>query len=185
MRKLKLQMQISADGYAAGPNGELDWMTWDWDDKLKKFVGDLTESVDTIILGRKMTDNFVSAWTGISRNPDDENYTFAQKMIETPKYVFSKTLEKSVWENTELANDLSKVTDLKSQDGKDIIVYGGAGFVSNLIKNGLIDDLYLFYNPVAIGNGMPIFNGDKNVSMKLIESTPYECGVVVNHYQPA
>ncbi len=51
---------MSIDGYIAGPNGEMDWMVWNWDDELKKYVFELTGSVDTIILGRKMTDGFVS-----------------------------------------------------------------------------------------------------------------------------
>jgi hypothetical protein len=53
MRKLKLQVQMTVDGFVAGPNGELDWMMWNWDDKLKNYVGELTDSVDTILLGRK------------------------------------------------------------------------------------------------------------------------------------
>ena len=47
---------MSIDGYIAGPNGEMDWIVWDWDDRFKKYVFELTEPVDTIILGRKMTD---------------------------------------------------------------------------------------------------------------------------------
>ena len=54
MRKLKLQTQISIDGFVAGPNGEMKWMTWDWSDDLKNYVQELTDSVDTIILGRKL-----------------------------------------------------------------------------------------------------------------------------------
>jgi dihydrofolate reductase len=59
MRKVKLQMQPSINGFVAGSNGEMDWMVWDWDDELDKYVNDLTESVDTILLGRKMADDFV------------------------------------------------------------------------------------------------------------------------------
>jgi dihydrofolate reductase len=50
-------VQMSIDGYIAGPNGEMDWMVWDWDDKLKKYVFDLTDHVDTIILGRKIVNS--------------------------------------------------------------------------------------------------------------------------------
>jgi dihydrofolate reductase len=59
---------MSVDGYIAGPNGEMDWMVWDWDDKLKNYVFELTESVDTIILGRKMTDGFISLWSDVIPN---------------------------------------------------------------------------------------------------------------------
>ncbi|MFL6383519.1 MAG: dihydrofolate reductase family protein, partial [Nitrososphaeraceae archaeon] len=85
MRKLKLQVQMSVDGYIAGPNGEMDWMVRDWDDnKLKNRVFELTESVDTIILGRKMTDGFVSYWSDIMMTkPDDSFYELAKKLIET------------------------------------------------------------------------------------------------------
>jgi hypothetical protein len=51
LRKLKLQVQMSVDGYNAGPNGEMDCIVWNWDDKLKNYVFELTEPVDTIILG--------------------------------------------------------------------------------------------------------------------------------------
>ena len=95
MRKLKLQVQLSVDSYIAGPNGEMDWMIWNWDDKLKKYVFELTDSVETIILGRKMTDGFVSYWSALMNKRDDPFYEFAKKMIQTPKVVFTKTLKKS------------------------------------------------------------------------------------------
>ena len=91
-RRLKLQVQMSVDGYIAGPNGEMDWMVWDRDDKIKKYVDELTKPVDTILLGRKMTDGFISHWTDASSKPDDEAYAFAKKMVDTPKIVFSKTV---------------------------------------------------------------------------------------------
>jgi hypothetical protein len=74
-------------------HGEMDWMVWNWDDKLKNYVFELTDPVDTIILGRKMTDGFVSYWSGVMTKPDDPFYAFAKKMIETPKVVFTKTLK--------------------------------------------------------------------------------------------
>ena len=70
MRKLKLQVQMSVDGFIAGPNGEMDWMIMDWDDKIRNYVFELTEPVDTILLGRKMTDGFVSYWSDVLTKPD-------------------------------------------------------------------------------------------------------------------
>jgi len=187
MRKLKLQVQISVDGFIAGPNGEMDWMTWNWDDKIKNYVTELTDSSDTILLGRKMAGGFVAHWTSVVSNPDDPSYPFAKKMVDTLKVVFTKTLEKSEWENTVIAkgNLADEIKKLKSQQGKDIIVYGGAEFDSSLIKEKLIDELHLFMNPAVIGNGLTIF---KNISdkqnLQLIKATPFDCGIVVLHYQP-
>ena len=139
MRKLKLQVEISVDGCIAGPNNEMDWLICD--DECMKYIDDIAESVDTIIMGRKMVDEFISHWSGRSNKSDDPWNAFAKKMIEIPKIVFTKTLTKSNWINTEIANgDLKdEINKLKSQDGKDILVYGGVSFDSSLIKEKLID----------------------------------------------
>ena len=60
MRKLKLQMQVTVDGFVAGPRGELDWMTFSWEQKLANLVNGLTDSSDTILMGRKMTEEFIN-----------------------------------------------------------------------------------------------------------------------------
>jgi dihydrofolate reductase len=186
MRKLKLQVQMSVDGYIAGPGGEMDWMVWDWDDKLKRYVNELTEPVDTILLGRKMTDGFISYWSDVMSKPDDPSNAFAKKMIETPKVVFTKTLNKSQWVNTDIATgDLrDEINKLKSQNGRDIIVYGGATFDSSLIKAGLIDEFHLFINPAAIGNGLTIFKDVNEIQkLNLVKSIAFDCGIVLLHYQ--
>src|SRR2546428_124825 len=185
MRKLKLQVQLSVDSYIAGPNGEMDWMIWNWDDKLKKYVFELTDSVETIILGRKMTDGFVSYWSALMNKPDDPFYEFAKKMIQTPKVVFTKTLKKSQWANTDIATGelTEEIIKLKSQNSKDIIVYGGASFDTSLIKEGLIDDFHLFINPAAIGKWMTIFKDLNNIQkFILVKSIAFDCGIVMLHY---
>jgi dihydrofolate reductase len=177
---------MSVDSYIAGPNGEMDWMVWNWD-----YVFELTEPVDTILLGRKMTDDFVSYWSDVRTKPDDpssidRSHAFAKKMIETPKVVFTKTLKKSKWANTDIATgDLTdEITKLKNQKGTDIIVYGGASFDSSLIKAGLIDEFHLFINPVAIGNGMTIFKDFNEIQkFDLAKSVAFDCGIVGLHYQ--
>jgi dihydrofolate reductase len=185
MKKLKLQVQMTVDGFVGGPKGQLDWMNWDWDDKIKNYVNELTDSIDNILLGRKMTEGFISYWTSVLTKPDDPAYAFAKKMIDTPKVVFSRTLDKSCWENTALAkgNLTDEVKKLKNQDGKDIIVYGGANFVSNLIKEGLIDEFYLFINPVAISSGLTIFGGINRINFLLVESVTFDCGIVLLRYK--
>ncbi len=185
LRKLKLQVEMSIDGCIAGPNDEMDWLVLD-DDELNEYVNELTDTVGTIILGRKMTDVFISYWSDVMSKPDEPWNAFAKKMIEIPKVVFTKTLSKSEWINTDVATgDLKdEITKLKSQNGKDIIVYGGASFDSSLIKEKLIDEFYLFINPFLMGTGKTIFKGLKEIQkLTLIESIAFESGVVLLHYE--
>ena len=187
MRKLKLQMQISVDGFVAGPNGELDWMIWDEDEKLIRFINELTDSSDTILMGRKMTTEFVNYWEDIVNNkPGTPEFTFANKMVDMPKVVFSKTVKSIPGKNVHVENgDLATaVNALKNKSGKDIVVYGGADFVSSLIKEGLIDEFNFFVNPVMINKGKRIFDKlEHRQKLKQLGSVAYDCGVIVNKYK--
>ena len=187
MRKLKLQVQMSVDGFIAGNNGEMDWMVWNWDDEIKKYVSAITEPVDCIIMGKNLATGFIPYWKNVASNPDDLQYPFGKKMTDTHKVVFTKTLKDSVWENTSLATgDLtSEIARLKNQNGKDMIVYGGASFVSALIKEGLIDEFHLFVNPVVLGKGLTIFKDvNHKQGLTLVNSASFECGIVLLHYEP-
>jgi len=185
MRKLKLQLQITVDGFVAGPEGQLDWMARDASDQdLINFIVHLTDTSDTILLGRKMTTGFVQYWEKAVSQPDSPETPFAHKMVDTPKIVFSKTVKKIDGKNIRVENGdrVEVVNKLKRAAGKDIVVYGGASFVSSLVRAGLIDEYNLFVNPVAIGNGMRIF--DSRSGLKLFAATGYPSGVVVNRYNP-
>jgi len=186
MKKLKLQMQITADGFVCGPNGELDWMTWNWTDDIKKFVDDLTDPADKILLGKNMTDGFVNHWKNVKADKDHPEHQAGVKFTDTPKVVFSRTLKESQWDNTEIASEslAIEVSRLKEEQGTYIMVYGGAGFVSSLVNDNLIDDYYLFVNPVVLGNGKRIFDGLPSAKqLNLVESVKFDCGIVVNHYK--
>jgi dihydrofolate reductase len=186
MRKVKLQMQISLDGFVAGPTGGMEWMVWDWDDELKKYVTELTDSVDTILMGRVLYQGMSGHWTAVK--PGDESYEFAQKMNNYAKVVFSKTLSEPLeWNNSRLAKGTiaEEVQQVKKQPGKDLIIYGGASTVSGFIKENLIDEYHLFVNPAALGNGLPIFKDlEKTKGFELKHATTFNCGIVVLCYQP-
>ena len=187
MRKLKLQVQMTVDGYIAGPNSEMDFMIWDWDEKIKQYVTDITLPVDTIVLGRKLAEGFIPHWAGVAADSAHPEHTAGIKFTDTPKVVFTKTLDKSGWTNTVLAKgDLAdEINKLKKMDGKDIIAYGGATFVSALVKQGLIDEYHLFINPTAIGSGLGIFKElNRKQNLRLVKSIPFDCGIVVLHYEP-
>ncbi|GAB3557978.1 dihydrofolate reductase family protein [Spirosoma fluminis] len=181
MRKLKLQVQMTVDGFIAGPNNEMDWVAFDWDDELKRYVTALTEPVDCIVLGRNLAQGFIPHWAS---QPEEEG---AEKINSTPKIAFTKTLKDTEWANTVLAKGdlVEEITNLKQQTGGDLIAYGGATFVSALIKHNLIDEYHLLVNPAAIGIGMPIFDQlDRNRPLTLAQSKSFACGIVVLHYEP-
>lgn len=186
MRKLKLQVQISVNGFIAKPGGELDWVTWNWGDDIKAYVTDLTNSMDTIILGRKLAEGFIPYWADVKANPDHPENEAGKKFTDTPKIVFSKTLTKSLWDNTTVVNGdfVTEINKLKEKTGKAIIVYGGAKFVSSLIKENLIDEYYLFVNPVVIKEGLTIFGALPDMKkLKLAESIAFDCGINLLRYK--
>ncbi len=184
MRKFKLQVQTTVDGYMAGPNGEMDWMTWSWSDDMTAYVDALTTSSDLIVLGRKLAEGFIPAWAA---GPEGETQETIDWMNNTPKVVISNTLAESPWPNAVVAGgDLAEtVNRLKAQPGRDIITYGGSTLVRDLIARGLLDELHLFVNPAAIGAGLPVFPKlDTPQQLRLVTAQPFDCGVTVLHYEP-
>jgi dihydrofolate reductase len=184
MRKLKLQVQISLDGYVADENGSEDWKVVGADEKLWQLINDLIDTSDTLLLGRKMAEVAIPHFEGME--PDSPRSAFAQKMVDIPKIIFSRTLHSPVGQNSSLSkgNLADEVAELKARSGKDILVYGGAGFVSNLIAGGHIDEFFFFVHPVMINKGMRIFDLlKKRQKLSLISATPYKGGVTVLNYK--
>jgi dihydrofolate reductase len=185
MRKLKLQMQMTINGYVAQPNGKSEWMTWNPDEELTAFMGSMLDTSDTLLLGRKTAESIIKYWEATAiENP---GHPFAKKITDISKVVFTKTLNESIWNNTTLAkgNLAEEIAALKKEDGKDILVFGGAGFVSSLIKEGLIDEYHLIINPTAMSNGMTIFNSlDGIQKFTPLQSKLYSGGKTVLSFRP-
>jgi dihydrofolate reductase len=191
MRKLKLQMDTTIDGFVAGPEnqiagleGSLDWMTAATDERLLAFIHQLLDTSATILWGRKSAADSVKYWEHEATQTANPQYSLTLKMVNTPKVVFSKTNTHVEGQNVRVENGpvVEAVKGLKAQAGRDIIVYGGATFVASLVEGGLIDEFNFLVNPVAIGQGMRIFSA--RTPLKLEASTAYANGVVVNTYLP-
>ena len=189
MRKIKLQMQLSVDGFVCGANGEMDWMVWEWDDVLKNYAGDLANSADTFLMGRATGEGMAMYWPTVATNPEskEEDKWMADKLNTLPKVVFSRTITSINWTNVRVANDIiEEVKELKKEPGKDIMLYGGASLVSSFIRENLVDEYHLFINPVVIGRGKTIFNNlREKMDLKLVNTTPSTTGIIILHYVPA
>lgn len=196
MRKLILQMQMSVDGCVSPANGNLDWQVWGWgdrwawDDKLKGAFNAVFEGVDTILLSRKIVEEgYLDHWGRAAKNhPANPHYAFAQRVVNARKVVLTDKLKASRWERTVIArvNMADEVNALKRQQGeKNILCIGGVGFASSLVAAGLVDEFQFFVNPTAVGGGRSVFHDTrKGHKLRLLDSTGYECGVVVNRYAP-
>ena len=178
---------MTLDGFVAGPNGELDWM---WigkrDEAILLRVIELADTCDTILMGRKMTPEFVEHWENVLDNqPTSPEQPLAKQMVGMRKIVFSRTQTAIKGRNLEVENGdmVAVVRVLKKQPGKDIMVYGGATFVSSLISANLIDEFYIFRRPVAIGSGLAIFKEQR--PMELESSVTYSNGTILNKYLPS
>lgn len=186
MRKLKLQMQISLDGYnAAGPNDEQKWVTWDLDG-IRARVLEISDSTDTILLGRKLAVDYIPFWLRTVEDTADPMHDFATRIVDAQKVVFTKTLTESPWPNTRLATgDLKDdVLKLKAQTGKDMVVYGGSSFVAALIRAGLVDEFHFFINPIALGKGPSAFEQlEAWQPLALKSAVALPSGLVLLHYE--
>ena len=184
MRKTILQFQMSVDGYIAGPEGEMDWISGPWTDDLNTHVTGIWKDVDTIVLGRKLAEGFIPAWES---GPPGEDQASIDQMNNTPKVVISNSLAESPWKNATVAggDPAEVVNELKSSPGGDIMVAGGGTIARALIADGVIDELHLFVNPAALGAGMPVFpQVGSHQPLRIVHSQQFDCGIVGLHLEP-
>jgi len=108
-------------------------------------------------------------------------------MNDLPKVVFSRTLGKVAWKNSRLVNGdaAMEVARLKAQPGKNLVIYGSGGLVSELSQQGLIDDYRIFVAPLALGSGLSMFRGlSRRVGLRLVETKSFRTGMVLLRYEP-
>ena len=174
MRKLILGLAITLDGYIEGPNGEFDWCFTDQDYGLKEFF----TRVDAIFIGRK-------SYEMLQQYTDSNNGETVPGMPVMTEYVFSGTLT-SVKKGAVLISEdsITEARRIKEQPGKDIWLYGGASLTDALLKEGLVDELWLSVHPILLGSGKPLFReNDSRTTIRLLECKTYESGLVSLRYR--
>jgi dihydrofolate reductase len=206
MRELRLKMSISIDGFVGGPDGGLDWLFHNLDQAAVSWMTDRLWEAGLHIMGSS-TFRGMMAFYPQSAEPyappmnaipkayfsrGGANDTLASRSLDDAKRLSPRRIEANTtptlvsWEQARmLSGDLAtEVRRLKDQDGKPVLAHGGAGFASNLIATGLVDEFLLFVHPVVLGNGLPIFSGlTSPLDMTLTESQPFPSGVIANTYR--
>lgn len=182
MRKLKLQMHITLDGFS---NVEAGGDNFKWDNKVIKFCVENLADVDALLLGRKTADELIPFWDKVALNKKHPDYALGKRISELPKIVFSKSIKTNRWENATLINgDIKKeIQNLKKSRGKNLLAYGGISFASALIYNDLVDAFYFLKDPFCLGKGLSIFKKSKAIlAFKLKKSKPFPCGTIMLSY---
>jgi dihydrofolate reductase len=194
MRKLILQMQVSVDGYVGRPGEGPGWQLWDWgddcpwDEALMAEFNAFFQAADTILLGRKTAEGYLAHWAEFAeKHPRRADFAFARRINAIRKLVFSRTLKVSRWPSAELAAGalVDELDHLKAQPGGNIITFGGAGFAAELIDADLVDEFQFYTNPIALHEGLSIFEKKGiDVDLELLSAKPYDCGIIVSRYAP-
>ena len=186
MRNLIFFMHTSLDGYVAGLNGEMNWIKFDA--ALFDFVATMTDKADTALYGRVTYEMMQGYWPKAGEKPnatkhDIEHSTWYNNVS---KVVLSTTMQETGLHNTKvIADHLSdNINKIKQQDGKNILIFGSPRASQSLLNEGLIDEFWLFINPIILGQGMPLFKTVTGTTLlTLVESKTFACGVIALHYE--
>ena len=180
MAKLGMWNLMTLDGMVEGPNRDISWHLDVWGEELEKLSIEQLQSAGGLMFGRVTYELMANHWP-------KESGEVADFMNALPKYVFSRTLERSEWNNTRIfaADVPDTVSRLKRESSKDIFLFGSADLAASLIPHGLIDEFRIAVNPIMLGGGTPLFKQGERVKLKLLDAKPLSTGIVVLRYAPA
>ncbi|MBK5269695.1 MAG: dihydrofolate reductase [Bacteroidia bacterium] len=169
MRKIILGLAVSLDGFIEDPNGEFDWCFTDQDYGMSDFF----KKIDALFIGRRSYE--------VVQSMGDEAFPGFPKFKE---YIFSTTLDNVKDGATLIKNNIKEeVEKIKSEKGKDIWLFGGAGLTSTFLNLGVVDEVWLSVHPIILGGGKPLFsNINKRLHLKLVDSKTYSTGLVALIY---
>jgi dihydrofolate reductase len=187
MRKIVVLSFITLDGVMQAPGGPEEdtsggfkyggWVAPYFDEVGGKVMEKQMKPAD-LLLGRKTYEIFASYW------PEHADYW--PGINDVTKYVLSRTMKKTDWENTVFFKNLSDIEELKKSNGSDIQVHGSGELVQLLLKNDLADELWLKIYPVTLGKGKKLFDkGTIPAAFELTESLVTPSGVIIANYKRA
>jgi dihydrofolate reductase len=158
MRKLVLIVHISLDGFVAGPQGELS--DFDPGEENLAFVATLTETADAAMFGRVSYELLEAHWPYVKDQPDASPAAkqYSNWYVAAQKIIISKSLDlpdSSVIIIRENLKD--SVEKIKSGPGKDILIFGSPSLAQHLMEANLIDQYWIFINPVIFGKGIQLY----------------------------
>jgi len=179
-------MHTSLDGFTTDSKGKMDWINVD--EEMFDYAGLRTRESDTALYGRGTYQIMESYWPTAGDNPNATKHDLEHSAWynHVQKIVVSKTLKDSDLKNAKVINEnlAVEIRKLKEGTGKEIIMFGSPTLAHTLTEENLIDDYWLFVNPILLGEGLPLFNSLKHtINLKLLANETFTSGVVCLHYE--
>jgi dihydrofolate reductase len=186
VRRLVVFMHVSLDGFVAGPNGEMDWI--DVNEEMFGYAGQRTREADTALYGRVTYQMMESYWPTAGDQPTATKHDIEHSKWynSVAKVVVSKTMKGAKRTNTRIVGDgmTGEIIKLKQQAGKEIVMFGSPSVAHALMSENLIDDYWLFINPILLGQGIPLFKDVRaRTALRLVTSHTFASGVACLHYE--
>ncbi len=187
MRKINVLSFITLDGVLQAPGGPEEdtsgrfkyggWTASYGDEVFGKILEEQMKPAD-LLLGRKTFEIFAGYWPEHEKGWPGIN--------DVTKYVMSRTMKKSDWKNSVFLKSVADIKKLKNSNGSDIQVWGSSNLIQTLLKNDLVDELWLKIFPLTLGKGKKLFdNGTIPAAFKVTESTVSPSGVIIANYRRA
>src|SRR5436190_19601685 len=183
MRRLFLQINVSLDGYINDADGEIDWHFAD--DEFQRYIDHTLESIDGMIFGRAAFEQLAAYWPAAG---PEASPVQVRRMHELPKYVLSRTLERTEWHNSHILGDdpAAAIARLKAQDGRDLALFAGGKAATTAVRLGVIDEFRIVVNPALLGGGTRLFHGPyPRRELRLTHTRQFASGALILTYVPA
>lgn len=185
MRKIIVLSMITLDGVMQAPglpeedtSGGFEYGGWEtpfFDEAYRKVMEKQMKSAD-LLLGRKTFEIFAGYWP--------QHHKEWPGINKVTKYVLSNTIKETDWENTVFLKSLADIKKLKTSEGSDIQVHGSGELINLLLKNDLVDELWLKIHPITLGKGKKLFDkGTIPASFTLTETNVTPSGVIIATYK--
>ncbi|RVU00329.1 dihydrofolate reductase [Mucilaginibacter limnophilus] len=186
MGNIVLFMHSSLDGFAAGTQGELNWVHVD--EEIFDYIGKRITKTNTALYGRVTFEMMESYWPTAADQPGASKHDreHAAWYASARKVVLSNTLDETALKNTTVIGKdyATAIRKLKNETTGEILLFGSPTTAHALFAENLIDDCWLFVNPVLLGEGIPVFRDLKEKQLlKLLQTHVFSSGVVCLHHE--
>lgn len=185
MRKLILIVHTSLDGFVAGPQGELS--DFDPGEENLAFVASITEKADAAMFGRISYELLEAHWPFVKDQADASPAAkkYSSWYAAAQKIIVSKTLDVEDPSVTVIRENLNEsIENIKAQPGKDILIFGSPSLSQHLMEANLIDEYWIFINPVIFGKGIQLYpKGSDLKKFKLVKQEVFPNGEIALCYE--